>query len=378
MRVQFEMSNRARFAELLYALAMPEEAERRAFQAVTAPDRSGMTSSSRESLAFSNAVLHWATLDASIEHDRERASVRGFMAGLGILFGEWRRVLMEWERRRAAIALGSTEDNMVNAVRPYFLDVMDWYVPVLNDMLGAGVFLKAVRDACAADAGFGRQLDAYYDAFEGEVAWREGSIDDAVRLGESAIEGLPREARLLGWRVEAWLADALVTQGRDEAAATHFHELLQKYPTALRHLRIRLPVAITHDGNTDAEEAASRLADSPRLRTDRPVFRVHVSGSGRDLTVCLDGAGAFNYGCVRGFRDESEPETTPDPSDDDERRAMVLDRFHDRLFSPKVDLTHADINTLDGRIGRMDADKAVKDILGEDGAGDKAKSEDEQ
>ena len=119
----------------------------------------------------------------------------------------------------------------------------------------------------------------------------------------------------------------------------------------LRYLDVRLPVAIESSGGR-GDELLDRLAQSPRLSVvDGAPFTVAVTDSEDTLSLCLRNGRGFQYGCV--IKEE-----------DDEGVEDVLDRFHDRMFSPKVELTQSDINSLDGRTGRIDADQALEEIMG--------------
>ena len=41
----------------------------------------------------------------------------------------------------------------------------------------------------------------------------------------------------------------------------------------------------------------------------------------------------------------------------------TLDLFQDRSFSPKIELTQSDIDSLDGRTVRVDSDVLLQDVL---------------
>ena len=52
------------------------------------------------------------------------------------------------------------------------------------------------------------------------------------------------------------------------------------------------------------------------------------------------------------------------PTTLEERVAEALDAFHREVFSPRVDLTQWDINSLDGSAVRGDADDVLRGVLG--------------
>ena len=367
MRAQFAMHKKGRLAELLYALGQFEEAEKRVREIVEAPDRVGMTSASKENVELANTVLFLAVLSARQEQERERATSRDWREAMQIRLGAARLRAQQWEKTRMALRLGTMQDLLVTAVRPYYLDVMPWYAGALMEILGPGVVHKAVREARALEKDLEPKVSGYFDALDAEAAWRSGDLDETLELGTRALAGLPKKARLVRWRVLALLADVAPPEGNSKAMKSHFHEVIHKYPTALRHLGIALPVELTHRGGSRAAEVFGKLESSPRLSVGvQSGFVVTVSEetSGK-VGLCLSGEGAFQYACVHEEElEEERREGAPELTDEAKIHALC-DAFHDRIFAPKVELTQSDINTLDGRTGRIGADKALKEILGE-------------
>ncbi|PJB44801.1 MAG: hypothetical protein CO108_08235 [Deltaproteobacteria bacterium CG_4_9_14_3_um_filter_63_12] len=370
MRAQFEMHNKSRFVELLYALGQFEAAEERAFAVMSAPDRAGMTSASEENRELVNVVLYWLTLQARQVQERERAAVRPFFDSVGIWNKAGLRSLDQWEKKRMAIRLATQQKLMVTIIRPYFTDIAPWYLGAVIDLLGPGVVKKAVAEARDADADvetkLGEELGGYFDALDGEASWKGGDADEAIRLGRSALERLPKQTLLLRWRVQAWLSAILWERGEQEEALEMMHEVMVKYPTAFRILDLEVPVRLEGGGSDDAEQLMRLLLSSPRLRIEDGGFTVNVNGHDDKVSTCLLSAKGFNYGCSEWSReaiDKAAADDDEDELDDDERWARGADAFHDTVFAPKVELTQADINTLDGRPSRVGAEEAVDKLL---------------
>ena len=155
-------------------------------------------------------------------------------------------------------------------------------------------------------------------------------------------------------RVRAWLADSYRQQGRLDEASTHYHQVLDFYPTVLRHLKIPVPVTFLANGGR-TEEIRSRLEGSPRLvETSQASFTVRIEDDGTAPRICLEGQKL--YGCTRS--------ASPDEEADDDPLAASIDRFHDQVFAPRIELTQSDINSLDGRAVRGDAKGAIDALLG--------------
>jgi len=383
-REQFEMGNRALLTELLYLLNQLGPAETFARDTFRMPDRTGMSSSSREEIQLGQAVTYATVLMARMEQERERAAVRGFWEALphweALETLRWRL----WEVRRRALRLASDGDMLAEAMRPFLHAIMPWEAGYAAPLLGEGLVSQAVAQARREDAGF-PEVTPYFDAVDGEVAWRRGALDAARELGERALKGLPRQAVVTRHRLMVWLGDAAYRQGDAERARTLWAAALDRFPSAFRHLGVALAVTVEGRRNPWAQEVVERLRTSPRLRVgsglDQAVgFVVDVqalSGDGRGeghedrLSVCLSDASGKQVGCAEAKLggEAGLPAAASREAVEEAVEAMIVevcDAFHDKVFAPKVSLTQSDINSLDGSPIRVDADLVVKDLLGAD------------
>ena len=357
LRPQHETTVKGRLVELLYALGQLELAEERAVQIIEGPDRVGLSSRSSQNARVGDLVLYWAVLDARVRQLEERAAARpwltrwkGHMQRLGLR-------ARQWEARRMAIPLAARQELFVTMARPYLTAVRPWYAGTLAAMFGVGLVRKAAAEARALETDYPTLAGAYLDALEGEAAWRQGELADALRLGAAALDALPQEAALLRWRTRTWIAAALLARGETDGARAHLHEALRHLPSALRHLGVALPVRIEHRGGAVAEEIAERLMDCPRFSEGDIGFLVDVRESEEAVKLCLRKSSGLQYACSSLDRSSGGSE--------DDVIGEAIDAFLDRAFSPKVDLTQADINTLDGSTIRIDAQDALRAVLGE-------------
>lgn len=367
-REQFEMSNRAQLAELLYALGQLEKAEEFARAVFQAPDRTGMTSSSAADLKLGAAVTLGGVLDARLAQQAERMSARALGDRVDHGIAAVSLSVERWEVARKAVQLAAVGDTLPTVVRPYMKAVVPWQVGSLIGLLGGGVMAKAVRAA--------RELEeelpaahAFLDGLEGEVAWRDGDLGAARRLGESALEGVPREAATFRLRVSAWLADVRWRQGEAREAVELWHTVLQRLPSALRMLGLAIPATLVVSDDAAAREVADRLRGSPRLKVvgeGEPAFTVDVYRDGDGLHVCLREARGFSFGCADEATLQAPPRRgqAPAKAPEGDRVARMIDAFHDKVLAPKVSLTSSDINSLDGSPVRVDADQVLDNVLG--------------
>ena len=362
-RIQNEMTIKGRLAELLYALGQFEQAVDRTHEIMRHPDRAGTTSASEESIELSNAVLHAAVLGGRIEQLRERAAVRGFGAALDVWSDMQSLILERWHIKRRGIRLGALESLLIDIVSPYYTDVMPWYGAAMIDLFGEGVILKMVAAARTRDVDYPERANGFYDATEGELAWRAGDWGKAAALGTKALEGLPERVQMLRWRIMTWLADATFRGGDTARAQRLFHDVMRNQPTALRHLGVKLPAKFIHAGGALSTEAVARLQGSPRFGGAPLDFTVRVTQEDDIMQLCMLGVGGQQYGCHIA-REGLVGDLTDEEAEDGLVKA--LDAFHDEAFSPKLELTQTDINSLDGRAVRQSASEAIKGLLGKE------------
>jgi hypothetical protein len=178
------------------------------------------------------------------------------------------------------------------------------------------------------------------------------------------------------------------------------HILLQHYPTPLRVLELRIPAQIKIVGGALAESTAHALSRSPRLsvRSDAKLT-FEVSQTETLLKICLFGPSGYRYGCVQTLLDydrelelrelkrrslkgnahviERTKEKTVNQAgeqvetteEEEAREALeldpalrVVDYAHAQLFSPKVELSQKELDTLDGNILQITAEDALESL----------------
>jgi tetratricopeptide (TPR) repeat protein len=354
MKVQNEMVIRARFVELLLALGAFEQAEIRAKQIIDAPDRAGMVSTAAETIELTNQILAWSVLNARLEQLRERISARKTFDAVDDTTAKYKLIGTRRSVARQAIRLASLKGNFIKVLRPYLTDLMPWFGGDIIHIFGTGTVKKAVAEAGDVERELNDTARLFLKVYLGETAWVEGREKAAIEMGNDLLKRLPKATKLLRMRIRSWLADALRKQGAFNEASRHFHQVLNFYPTALRHLQIKLPVKMILSGKRSTE-IRDRLANSPRLDIlEDAVFAVRINGADDHISICLEGK--KNYGCGR-IKDADLEEA-------DDVIAAAIDAFHDTAFAPKIELTQSDVSSLDGRSTRMGARQAIDSLLG--------------
>lgn len=354
LRVQNEMVIRARFVELLLALGQFEEAETRVREILAAPDRAGMISASSEIVELSNTLLGYSVFTAREHQLRERVAVRPLMESLPLRYAAETVAAARWRTARDATRLAALPGLLHKHVRPYYTDVMPWYGADMLTLFGAGVMRQAIEEVRAIETDYPAPAGAFLDAYLAELAWREGDLGAALRLGDDALARLPKEPRLLRHRMMAWMADARRRTGDHEGARRDFAAVLDLYPTVVRHLDVAVPIVIDDVRGGRGAELADRLADSPRFAVEAGApFSVRIEDAEDRIALCLTVA---KRRCAELAGDELKDAEDP--------IALALDRFHDTVLSPAIELTQSDINSLDGRAVRQDARRALDGLLG--------------
>ena len=336
---------RALLADLVYVLGKVEDAERLAQEVYEQPERVGQTSNSAAFARLTRTLRYWLALDARANLEDERASYRhvGYHATL-----RTKIALARWEVRRALFQLASDEDALIAVTRPNLSDVhvARWTVGAFADILGSGVMETAIAKARELDKEF-PEAAPYLDALSGEVAFRRDELANAIEYANRALAGIPSADGLIRWYVMTWRADARWREGDYDGALADYHEVLLKLPSTIRILDLAVPVEITHDGSARAREVADDVADSSRFKSSSRGFKIAVSTQGKTVTACLTDRNGMQFACGSSEGDAG----------------AVLDAFHAAAFSPKVSMTQADLNSLDGNTSSRTADQVLEGLL---------------
>jgi tetratricopeptide (TPR) repeat protein len=212
-----------------------------------------------------------------------------------------------------------------------------WLAGELVDVLGAGVVQEALDHARQRDARPG--ADAYYAAFGAEVAVRAGELEEALTLSQRALAGLNPGELLLRARTLALSSEAARELGRPDALR-YYEEAFQADPGVFRRLSLRVPVRIEVRGDDVAETVAGRLEGSPRLDPDDAGLLLRIDADRSGGSACLFSRDQSNLGCGKARAIATDDETTV--------ASKIVTDFHEKVFAPRIDMSQADINSLDG------------------------------
>jgi tetratricopeptide (TPR) repeat protein len=325
---------RRSLAAFLLLMGRPDEALRITDKASVLPDRRAHNSRDPEQDRSIVALLDRQARLMLAEMTMERASaapfhVRWWARGkaLWLQFQAWMsarqaaRFLDDERRLVGTFAIGTAR----SAVMP------PWLVGELIEVLGPGVVRAAVAEVAPRDDREGAA--AYYDAVLAEVALAQRDYAEAAQHAQRALEGLQPGDALLRERVRAVLARAL---SDPREAVMLYEEVLAVDPGLFRRLRWALPVEIRSSDAAIDRDLAEAVSRSPRFVEADHGLRVQVDGA----TICLLGRSGASWGCSEVPFEENETQRS--------YTQRVIDSFHREIFSPRVDLSRIDINSLDG------------------------------
>jgi len=325
---------RRSLAAFLLLMGRPDEALRITDKAVVLPDRRAHNSRDPEQDRSVVALLDRQARLMLAEMTIERAVAEPFyQRWWAHAKATWLRFQAGMSARQAARFLDD-ESRLVGtfAIGTARSAVMPpWLTGELIAVLGPGVVRAAIDRVRVEDPREG--ASAYYDAVLAEVALVQGRYDDAIEHAEGALEGLQSGDALLRERVRAVLASSL---SDPRQAATLYEDVLDADPGLFRRLGWALPVSFESSGSDIDHEVAKALRRSPRFEPSDDGLQVQVQGG----QACLFARTGTSWGCSEVELEESKTGSS--------YRQRVVDSFHQAIFSPRVDLSRIDINSLDG------------------------------
>ncbi len=338
---------RRSLAAFLLLMGRPDEALRITSKASVLPDRRAHNSrhplQDRSIVALLDRQARLELAEMTLERAvTEPLHVRWWARAeaLWLRFQAWlsgrqaARFLNDPDRLVGTFAIGTAR----SAVMP------PWLLGELIGALGPGVVREAVTQVAEDDEREGAA--AYYEAVLAEVALRQRNHDEAIAHARRALDGLQPGDALLAERVRAVLARSL-SDPRQRTAL--YEEVLDTDPGLFRRLGWALPVSVEASEAEIDQTLADAVMRSPRF--DRSDHGLRIEARGGQL--CLYGRAGTSWGCSETGLEEDAGGRS--------HLQRIVDSFHAQVFSPRVDLSRIDINSLDGsnRVTRNPLDMLI-------------------
>jgi tetratricopeptide (TPR) repeat protein len=325
---------RRSLAAFLLLMGRPDEALRITDKASVLPDRRAHNSRDPKQDRSIVALLDRQARLMLAEITMERSVAKPFYSrwwargeALWLRFEAWMsarqaaRFLDDEARLVGTFAIGTAR----SAVMP------PWLLGELIGALGPGVVRAGVEEVGVDDPREGAA--AYYDAVLAEVALAQREYEEAIEHAGRALKGLQPGDALLRERVRAVLAKSL-SDPRETTAL--YEEVLATDPGLFRRLGWALPAEAESSAAEIDRTLAKAVMRSPRFERSSDGLRIQVDGA----RICLFGRTGTAWGCS---------EVAPEEDETEESYAQrIVDSFHEAIFSPRVDLSRIDINSLDG------------------------------
>jgi tetratricopeptide (TPR) repeat protein len=355
-------------AHLLLVAGRPDEAARLAARAAQQPDRMGRDSGRPEELEAATALVERAAHLAAAEACAERASWSPWREALAAWLEAAVHRVQAWRAGRRVVANWAPPGVLEARLVPY--NPTNVFIPVwieldAVELLGAGVVEAAQADAAGDPRTPGSE--AFGLAFVAEAARVAARDDQALDRARLALERLPRTEALLRARVAASAARAAAELSDAGETLALLDTAWQIDPGVIRRRGLSLPVAIQAGSDAVSREAASLLRWSPRFHPATHGFALRIEAAAGGWLACLHGPHGALLHCAQASRGEAES--------DREVASRLVSGLHEGAFAPRVDLTQADLRSLDGSTvaggsGETQVRLLMEDVFGTAGAGD--------
>lgn len=341
-------------AAFLLTVSRPLQASAITGPALLTPDRRGHNSRDPSQDRVVIALLDRRARLMSAEMRMERAAVEPWHAYPGALWDAMWHRMSAWHSGRLAERLLDDDRRLVGSFRLGTASsaiMPPWLLGELVGVLGTGVVDEAVRRASMRD----RRPSArpYYASIRAESAVEAGRFEAALPIVAACLRELGPGEVLLRARVQALGAEAATRSGQMDQALTYYDAAFQSDPGVFRRLAFEVPVVIEVRGES-GEMVAGMFADSPRLEVGSVGLRLRIEAARTGGSACLLGAHGVVIGCgrVSAKADDDAQEVARD----------IVRAFHADVFAPRVALTNADINSLDGAnlVGKEALERALE------------------
>jgi tetratricopeptide (TPR) repeat protein len=328
-------------AALLLECGYAEEALGILERVLNRPDRNGGSSIHSDQSEAAFLLFYRYALKTHREQLKEEASWSPTGQRIVLLYQALLERAKMWRSGRHAAALIMQHDRLQWSIRTTALDsgqIPQWCRLDLAEILGGGVVAAEAAGILRRTDGVVRYEMPFLKLLQGYAALISGHYRSACQLLTEGIDRLPREEVLLRAQAEVLLGSARGKAGEESQSLIHYQRALAKAPGVFRSFDIALPCVITTTGDESAQKAASFFARSPRFRTAKIGFGLRVRSSHSELQAVLTGADGSVLAKVQVARHKDPVETA----------RLLCRELHRAAFAPKVNLSQADIASLEG------------------------------
>lgn len=345
-------------AAVLIIAGRSRDAEQITNRTVHRPDRQGTSSAQAEQNEAGAALIdRTVKLDVARQLEEE-ASTAKFTDALKLRAEALQLRFEAWVVGRRAAEVLADRERLVSSLRPECpgsIELPEWLDAEIIHVVGPGVALAAIEEARFEETLPPEQSELIFRSFEGEAKLLRGDEEGAFEDASWVVEHLPPSEALLRARAAAIAAQAAVELNDFERAMQFYTIVLSTDPGVIRRLGFTLPVMLeSGEDAPEVVEALDLLQSSPLFTQDGWGFRLVVRAASASLML-EDGTELFSVRIPAAKRDDEEA-----------LGRKIARVIHRELLVPDVDITQADIRSLDGALGSGGrASERAKSILDE-------------
>ncbi len=356
-----EATTNMAIASVLLAYNEPILAMRFAQRAIDLPDRAASTSNAERDLRISSDLILWTIQKYQRAELQEKMSI-GAVPTMSSLAQVTSLQVSQWATHQRFVSELS-RSHVIDLVSPYKpgaagieTQVQSWHRFMLFDLVPLGVLEVALYEAERAETQ--PWIPAYLHALHAGIRLRKNDYTESLRFANDSLNALPpRAEKVYRSFVSAIAGEAAWQLDKNQEAIGYWTTTLRDFPQAFRLLDIRIPIRLSH-GESDLERRiAATLASSSRFIENELGFEVVVGRIG-DEQLAIE--------MFRSDRSRHLELEVPISSDEGFIEATV-EQFHQEFFQPLVELTQADLGSLDGSPiaarARREVDQLFSDLI---------------
>lgn len=344
-------------ASVLLVAGRGEAAEPITHRTVSRPDRQGTSSAASDQNEAGAWLMDRVAKLTKARVLEEEASWSTFWDGLRLraeaALLRWRA----WRSGRAAAEILADPERLLTTLRPECpgsIELPPWLDAEVISVVGPGVALAAIGQSRVEETLPPELSWPVFAGLEAEAELLAGEPERALERADEALRSLLVTENLVRARVAAVGAEAARRTGETSRARSYLLQVLRADPGVLIRLGWAFPVRFVALGETpEVSKALELLRGSPRFEEVRWGFLLEV-GADRAQLRLEDGTVLTSVYYPGG------------PEDPEARARRIVRALHRRLLVPEVDITQADIRSLDGSLGSGGrASDRVEEILKE-------------
>jgi len=342
LRQQDEADAASAGAVLLLLAGRVEAAARVTGRLVDRPDRKGTSSAAAEQAEGGLALLDHVAQRAWANRLDERAAVAGWSDWASLKLDAAVARYRAWASGRRVLKILADRERLETTLRPEApgsLEGPTWLDPEVVGLVGPGVARGAIAKARAAETLPPERAEPVFALLEAETHAEAGRWAAAAQAAEAALRGLLASDVMARARAHLQAGRAAARRGDAGAARRHYQRVLEADPGLFLRLGVRVPVRILAAGPSMAS-LAEGVEASPRFAPRPWGFALRLDDRGAIL------AGDAGVRLARVSWPAREPGVGPAA-----HRRRCLNALHTQLLAPPIDLSQADVRSLDGTVG---------------------------